>query len=72
MKIWIPEKEGIEQILRIMADKVRAAERIKDIEEWLDDELSSLECHVTNRASMELEEEAKCPKIREEGASSPP
>lgn len=53
MYIWIPKKHRIEDILRNMADKVRASEQISHIEDWLDDELSALECHVTNRANVE-------------------
>ena len=57
MEIWVPEKQKIEDILRSLADKVRDSEKISDIEEDLLDELSMLDCHVSNRASREREAE---------------
>jgi len=52
-KVWIPKKIEIENMLRNMADKVRVAENISGMEMFLDDLLSELSCHVTNRASVE-------------------
>ena len=53
VEVWIPEKRKIEDLLRIAADKVKDSERISDIEDWLQDELSMLDCHITNRANVE-------------------
>ena len=44
----------IEDILRALADKVRDSEKICDIEDYLQDELSMLDCHVANRAGVEI------------------
>jgi len=53
MNIWIPKKHDIERILREMADKIRDVDEIREIETYLDDTLSALDCHVTNRANVE-------------------
>lgn len=53
MIVWIPKKPEIELMLTRMADKVKGAKEISDIEEWLCDELCKLDCHISNRAGIE-------------------
>lgn len=53
MQIWVPTKDEIERILRDMADSIKISRKISDIEKFLDDTLSELDCHVTNRANVE-------------------
>ena len=53
MRVWIPKKIEIENMLRTMADQVRDVDKLSDIETLLDDSLSELDCHVTNRANVE-------------------
>lgn len=56
INIWIPQKNEIERLLQDILDKLKSAKNISDIEEWIDDALVSLECHVSNRASIERDE----------------
>ena len=53
MDIWVPEKQKIEELIRAAADKVKDSDKISDIENWLQDELSMLDCHIANRANIE-------------------
>ena len=56
MEIWVPTKWEIENILQEMVNKVSVADKISDIETYLDDSLSELDYHVTNRANREKKE----------------
>ena len=53
IEIWVPEKWKIESLLVNVADKLKEADLVSDIEEWLCDELSAIECHIANRARRE-------------------
>ena len=53
MKVFIPTKLQIEGKLERLRSKVKRADKISDIEEYLIDELSQLDCDVENRASVE-------------------
>ena len=54
LKVWIPTKTQIEGLLQEVLDKLKAAKTISDVpEEWLDDVLNELQCHVSNRAGVE-------------------
>uniref|UniRef100_A0A6M3JJ17 Uncharacterized protein n=1 Tax=viral metagenome TaxID=1070528 RepID=A0A6M3JJ17_9ZZZZ len=53
MEIWIPKKDEIEHKLRQMADKIKASKTIAEIEQYLGDEFSDLDCHIINRANIE-------------------
>lgn len=54
-KVWIPEKFQIVNMLDKLSDKIRMSNTISDIEDDIVDELSSIECHVQNRAIVEKE-----------------
>jgi hypothetical protein len=53
MEIWIPEKNEIENIIEKVLIKLRNAEKVSDVAEWIEDEFSTLECHISNRARIE-------------------
>ena len=53
MKIWIPEKTDIENILNEAMMKLKRADLVSDVEEYLTDTLSELDSHVYNRAGIE-------------------
>ena len=53
INVWIPKKNEIETLLRQMADKLSHTEQVCDIEEWLLDQFSELDCHISNRANVE-------------------
>ena len=52
-KIFIPSKFGIENMLEKALSKIRNAKTVSEVEGWMDDELSSLSCHIANRAGVE-------------------
>ena len=52
-KILIPQKNEIEMLLQTVIEKLKSANTVSEIEKWLDDELLSLECHISNRANVE-------------------
>ena len=54
MNIWIPTKQQIENILEDTLNKLKTAQRVSDIQQGLEDELCELECHISNRANIEL------------------
>jgi len=53
MRVWIPKKYELERLLQDILDKLKSAKEVSDVEEWIDDALVSLECHVANRAGIE-------------------
>ena len=53
MKVFIPTKLQIEVKLEKLSCKVKCADKISDIDEYLIDELSQLDCDVENRAGIE-------------------
>ena len=59
MKIWIPTKCEIENMIADMAEKLKRANEVSDIREWLIDRLCELDCHVDNRAGIETGEIAE-------------
>ena len=56
MEIWIPKKLEIETLLEKVLIRLRKSNNVWEIEEWIDDELSSIGCHVSNRAMLEIKE----------------
>lgn len=54
LHVWIPAKQDIEMMIQRILDDVRKSDNLSDIEGWIQDELSSIECHISNRASVEL------------------
>ena len=53
MKIFIPSKFAIENMIEGVLSKLRNAKNVSEVEGWIDDELSSLSCHIANRAGIE-------------------
>jgi len=53
LEVWIPEKREIENIFESMFNKLRRAETVSDVEDWLLDEMPVLECHISNRSNVE-------------------
>jgi len=53
MKVWIPQKIEIEMLLVGAANKIHSSDTVSEVEEWLDNELSLIDCHISNRAGIE-------------------
>lgn len=53
MNVWVPEKHQIERMLAEASERLRKAETVSEVADWLCDELGSIECHVYNRANDE-------------------
>ena len=53
MKVWIPEKSQIEDMLWTMSLHLGAAKTVSEVEKYLDDKLTELKCHIANRAMEE-------------------
>jgi hypothetical protein len=58
-RVWIPEKKRIESMLAEVLDALLKADKVKYVEQYIDDELSGIQCHVANRAAVERGE-IKC------------
>uniref|UniRef100_A0A6M3LK99 Uncharacterized protein n=1 Tax=viral metagenome TaxID=1070528 RepID=A0A6M3LK99_9ZZZZ len=53
MNVWIPQKSQIVNLLQDAVYKLSRAYEVKDVESELDDLLTSIQCHVINRANVE-------------------
>ncbi len=53
MSFWVPEKWKIEKMLAEIQRKLENAKTVAEVEEWVTDQLCSLESHIYNRAGIE-------------------
>lgn len=49
-RVWIPEKKIIESMI---LDALRKSDQVKSVEQYIENELSSIQCHIANRAAVE-------------------